>query len=458
MLFPDRRDFLILTPFPIRLRDLFGAKLAALGLFLLAIVVAANAFPVILLPIFSAYIKQAHAAGVLRLMCAQVVGTGAAAAFAFFAVAAFQGLLINLATPRFFRRLAPWIQMLGMSLMVLSLLLFPIYAASLRFLVETHPGWLRLFPPYWFAGVYELMLPRADPFFASLGVFGWKALGCAIAVFCITWAVGFRRHYRRTLESEDSPGGRRLDSVLSPFTGSPEETAVFRFTGQILARSTKHRLFLATYWSVGVSLGLLVLGVVRDGRLGVSPEGLRSFPLLVTFFVISGFRAAFQFPAELPANWLFRMAEAGWGAASRRAARKRVIASGLAPALLLFLPVEVVAWGWKTGLFHSVFQLGAGALLTEALFWNFDKVPFTCSYFPGATNLAVLAGLYLYGFTNYSFMAADLEASLERNPAQAVLCLAAATAALMAIWRWHRPAAPIRFEAGEPEIQTLELS
>jgi hypothetical protein len=33
MLFPGRRDFLILAPFPIRLRDLFGAKLAALSLF-----------------------------------------------------------------------------------------------------------------------------------------------------------------------------------------------------------------------------------------------------------------------------------------------------------------------------------------------------------------------------------------------------------------------------------------
>jgi hypothetical protein len=305
------------------------------------------------------------------------------------------------------------------------------------------------------------MLPRPDPLFASLGVFGWKALGVAVAMFCVTWAVGFGRHYRRTLESEDIPrygGRRRIGSVLPWLSGSPEEAAVFHFTGQTLARSAKHRLFLATYWSVGVSIGLLVLIAVQDGKLAVSPGGLRSFPLLVTFFVISGFRAAFQFPAELPANWLFRMAEAGWGAASGRAARKRVLISGLAPALMLFLPMEAASWGWKTGLFHSAFQFAAGALLTEALFRNFDKVPFTCSYFPGATNLAVLAGLYLYGFTNYSFTAADLEASLERNPGRAVLWLMAAGAALAIARRRSGPSVPVRFEAAEPEIQTLDLN
>jgi hypothetical protein len=102
MLFPDRRDFLVLAPFPIRLRELFGAKLAALGLFLLAATGAVNALPIILLPVFSTYVKQARAAGILRLMFAQFASTGAAALFGFFLVAAFQGLLINIATPRFF--------------------------------------------------------------------------------------------------------------------------------------------------------------------------------------------------------------------------------------------------------------------------------------------------------------------------------------------------------------------
>src|SRR5215472_4153775 len=52
-------------------------------------------------------------------------------AFAFFFVAALQGLLINLTSPRTFARISPWIQLLGMSLMNLALLLFPLYTGLL---------------------------------------------------------------------------------------------------------------------------------------------------------------------------------------------------------------------------------------------------------------------------------------------------------------------------------------
>src|SRR4030095_1207364 len=49
-LFPDRRDYLILTPLPISLREFFAAKALALGGFLLLFVVAINLFSCILIP------------------------------------------------------------------------------------------------------------------------------------------------------------------------------------------------------------------------------------------------------------------------------------------------------------------------------------------------------------------------------------------------------------------------
>jgi hypothetical protein len=115
--------------------------------------------------------------------------------------------------------------------------------------------------------------------------------------------------------------------------------------------------------------------------------------------VISGFRAVFQFPAELPANWLFRITESRWAEISRGVTRKRVLVSGLVPLLLLLLPLEIAFWGgWRVAL-YTLFQFAAGALLIELMFWTFDKVPFTCSYFPGRTNLSILFLLYFYGYT-----------------------------------------------------------
>ena len=167
--------------------------------------------------------------------------------------------------------------------------------------------------------------------------------------------------------------------------------------------------------------------------------------------MISGFRAVFQFPAELAANWIVRITESRWAEIARSATRKRVLISGLAPVLLLLAPAS------RSPL-RIVFQFAAGALLIELMFWTFDKVPFTCSYFPGRTNLSILFVLYLYGFTTYSFNMADLEQMIEHHPTYAILFLTAAAVVLTLSWRHHREPTSTQFDAHEPTIQTLDLS
>src|SRR6478609_275059 len=49
-LFPDRRDYLILTPLPISLREFFAAKVISLFGFLLLFVVAINVFSCAIVP------------------------------------------------------------------------------------------------------------------------------------------------------------------------------------------------------------------------------------------------------------------------------------------------------------------------------------------------------------------------------------------------------------------------
>src|SRR6185437_15189144 len=121
-LFPDHRDFLLLAPFPIRLRDLFGSKLASLGWLLLALTIAVNGFQMVCIPLFSFVIPEVSAAGFLRVMFAQVAASACASAFGFVGVLAFQGILINVVSVRIFHRISPWIQMAGMSLMVILLI------------------------------------------------------------------------------------------------------------------------------------------------------------------------------------------------------------------------------------------------------------------------------------------------------------------------------------------------
>ena len=457
MLFPDRRDFLILAPFPIRLREIVGAKFTALMAFLLTVAVALNLAPD----------GAVAAMGGGRLGAAQLAATVGASIFAFLAVMAGQGILISVTSPRIFRRISPWIQMLGMSAMVMTVLGFPVYSAMFPRALAQKQIWLYLFPPAWFSGLYELVLGGQNRFLASLGMLAIKMTAFAILAILVTWGLGFRRHYRRTLEAEDAgrlgKTGPRAWRVPNWLVRSEEERALFGFAGKTLARSQKHQFFLATYLSVGAAVALFFGVAVRDGKAALSPGGERSVAFVLGFFVVSGFRAAFQFPSELASNWIFRRTEARWTEVSRRATRKLVLAISLVPLLILSLPLEIVAfemggWNWPIVLEHCAVQLLGAAILVEVLFWNFDKVPFTCSYFPGTTSLAMLIVLYVYGITGYSFHMADVESAMERHWAGAVLFFAGAISALIWSWRRHPVADGVRFDGSEPVIRTLELN
>ena len=265
MLFPNRRDFLILASFPITLRDVFAAQLTALAKFLGMLIFAVNIFPTLFIVLMS--LSARFRGNGLRLVLAEIAATVGVSAFAFFGVAALQGVLINLTSPNTFRRISPYVQMCGMSLMILSLLTYPIYMQLLRPAAESHQLWLWLFPPVWFTGLYDLFFPNAHGLFASLGVHSLRMLAAAVALFALTWTAGFRRHYRRTLESEDTHPRVRSSKLWSRLAGSPEERAIFQFSGKTLARSRKHQLFLVTYLSVGISLAINFAIAVRAGKL-----------------------------------------------------------------------------------------------------------------------------------------------------------------------------------------------
>jgi len=452
-LFPDRRDFLILAPFPIPLRQLVAAKFTALLAFVALLAGAVNVTPdsIVLLSLFGR-------GDSLRLAAAQIAATFGASAFGFLAVAAGQGILISLTSASVFRRISPCIQMFGMSAMVVSILGFPFFAGLLRPAVEQKQFWLYLFPPVWFSGLFELFLGGQNQLLASLGMLAIKMTGLALIIMLFTWGFGFRRHFRRTLESEDAAHRPRNWRVPNWLIQSPQERALFGFAAKTLARSQRHQFFIATYFSAGLAIALFFGAAIRDGRIALSSSGARSVAFVLGFFAISGFRAVFQFPAELASNWLFRMTEARWTEVSRSATRKLVLAVSLVPLLMLSLPLELAVWDWPAVVEHLAVQVVAAALLVELLFWSFDKVPFTCSYFPGTTSLAVLTVLYIYGVTGYSFHMADLESVMEGNWPIAVLFFTVTGAALIVSWRRHPRADGVRFDGSEPVIQSLELN
>ena len=228
-LFPDRRDFLILGTLPVTPWQMFTARLVAVGSLLLLLVGAFNIFPVGMMFVLSILVPSLHGLG-WKLVIAQLAATSAASVFAWLAVAAVQGVLINVFSPRVFRRLSPAIQMLGMSAMVLCALLYPLYSMLAPMRAGAHDIWPWLLPPIWFAGVYDLVVPSETVRFAAYGTHGLAMLSGAFLIATVAGYPGMHVITGARWKQRIHPRTRSCRTWPSIFSGSEEERAISIFT------------------------------------------------------------------------------------------------------------------------------------------------------------------------------------------------------------------------------------
>src|SRR5262249_21708292 len=147
------------------------------------------------------------------------------------------------------------------------------------------------------------------------------ALAWASTLCLVTYAIAYKRHAQSILEAEGSAlnshdGCRsRLSAAINRvLVKHPIERACFRFIGAILTRSSNHQMFAANYLATGFSLGLTALFRINPDAVfpfAISQEGMLALPLTLSFFVVSGFRAAFNMPYQLQANWMFQTTDSG---------------------------------------------------------------------------------------------------------------------------------------------------
>ncbi len=456
-LFPDRRDYQVLTPQPIRLSTLFLAKAAALAIFLGMFLADVNLFSVLMWP------GVDGGQDFFGILWAHVAAVLASGLFAALAAAALHGLLITLLRGSLYRRVSVALQTLLMALLVMNLFLTPMLAFRIQWVATQHPGWLYWFPGFWFAGFYEHLRPATRNLpLRELGVFATRALEIAAAVFLLTFLPGYRGHARRVLETTPpaTAGPGRLSAAFHRVLGRtllrhPVECAVFHFISRTITRSLKHRLFLATYGGFGAAWAVMTFAS--------GPGDLTILPLTLSFILVSGLRAAFNFPAELSGNWAFQLSEVTAVEPYLSATRKWILVCAILPLFLLMAPMEFASFPPAAALFHLAFGIATSVLLTEVMFLGFRKVPFTCAHLPGKVNLVFLGVMYIFGFSAYSRSLRGLEAILTLNPAAAIAFFVLAAALYAALSRSGRivlgPKAVLDYEdPAEPVVRTLGIT
>jgi len=492
-LFPDGRDYRILSPLPIQLRTLFAAKGTALVLFLVIFSVVINGFSTLLFPIVvdagkgvllnnKWFVFPQAELDVLRERISLhhitwFIGTHALSVFAgntfvFLSCISIQGLLMNAFGFRAFRVISRSIQIVLMILLLSVFFLFPEILTSFDKLRQ-NAAFTTFFPPMWFLGLYETMLGTRDAVLRSLATLAVVATLLAIVAFLLVYAVSYKRHLRRSLETEPilptALGGlsRSLLRLVDMFAvRNPVEQASFAFVSKTILRSNKHRLYWGAYISVG--LALVLVGLVTPSSsedyaaLELPNSGVLSVPLVLSFFILAGMRVIFAIPSELRSNWIFKLTE-GDRMQYFSATHKVMFAFGVFPLLLLLLPFYLLLWGWPTTLIHLSYAMTLSLILIEVLLLKFQKIPFTCSYLPGKANIKLLWSVYLFSFTTYAYTMTKLEEWLMVNPVRFAYFYAAVLPLLIG-WITYRNRSFDRTlsltfeEEPTPAVQTLDLS
>ena len=221
-----------------------------------------------------------------------------------------------------------------------------------------------------------------------------------LAVAAVITAAAYAMCYVHTLrklveEPGIVPGARRFH--LSPQFGTAVRTAIVLFSIRALTRSRHHRVILAFYVGIGFALTILLSGWRPAGGHSHAPPTPANFlpiisDIMILLFWVVGTRVLFTLPLDLRANWVFRITPVRGGTASVSAARFSLY-------LLAWLPVWTGSaawflsnWPWRMAVAHLVAFGLMGALLVELCLYKFQKIPFTCSWLPGKSNILFAFG------------------------------------------------------------------
>ncbi|HMF79202.1 MAG TPA: hypothetical protein VK604_26315 [Bryobacteraceae bacterium] len=375
-LFPDRRDFWNLAALPIPIYQVFLANFAALfGLaFLFAVVI--NAVSAVLFPTFVT-MSDGSVAAFLRVGWGHWAAVVSASLFSFFAVFALVGTLMLVLPSRLFRLVSVAVRML----LVVALLTEFMSNLFLQLLSGRLPGnaaaSMRFLPSIWFLGLYEKVAHTPKPALAHFGDWALIALAASLLISIAAYSLCYRRHFLRLAESFDTLGGARHGTGprLPVWLGrvlfrTRFEQACTCFAVKVLSRSERHVMIFGGYLGVG-------LVIVAQTALDDASTALFAVPLLISFFLITGLRFAFDVPAALTANWVFQSAAAGPQPAPRAVARRFILLAALSWQPVLLLPWATQRLGWSAACQLTAMNMAFSALAVELSLWKYHQIAFT---------------------------------------------------------------------------------
>ena len=430
VIFPDSRDFSNLLSFPVKIRNLFIAKLASLCFFVFLFFLGINSLSTL---VFLLYLPQWQSSNLLfslRFALAHLTSFLAAGFFIFFVLGLLIGILTSLLGYKIFNRISVFLRSLLIIVFVSIMVFFSAGTtgipalSSFLLLKENNSLFLYLFPPMWFTGLYETLLGNNDPMFSVLSIFAVLALVVPPFAFYLTGVLGYRRYIMKMQEAKKRTAHfvRLKKFFLNPFNSvflrNHIQIAVFYFFEKTLRRSMIHKMGIASYVATSVAIILIILisGAFSIQSLSDVNKALLSIPLVLSFFLLIGIRTIVNIPAANEANWIFKLTEGP---------DKKDYFSGLKKGIFFFMLLPLFAvlflfyfflWKWPLAFYHCLFGMLLSVLLMEVLFINYRKIPFVCSYLPGKAKLHLSWIINIICFLIYAFLMSHIEYMILNSP------------------------------------------
>lgn len=410
-------------------------------------------------------------AGPIRSFFAYWITMLAAGVFMFCCVLAVQGFSAQCLPRRWFLRACAFLQLATFCSLACGYFLQRSPLTVL--LAGPRQAWpsrmLSWIPSYWFVGLYQQLSGSLHPALAPFARRAWMGLVAAVCATAIAYAVSYLRSLRKIVEEPDIAPGFRSEWL--PAFGGSFETAVVQFAIRSLLRSRQHRMIFAFYLGAGFAFAILFLNAPRElsGPNASSPWDPLSVPLLASTIVLMGFwvigaRMVFSLPLDLRANWIFRIMPSRAGPTCLRARRRALFVLSVAPSWMISAAVLFPLWPWRLAAAHLAVLALLGIIVAEFSFGGVQKIPFTCSYLPGKSNLHLTFWLWIFLLVNLITAAAENERkALASAPATAAVLAGLGLAAILCIlrnnWLVLRSLAELRFEEIPPgQLLTLDLS
>jgi hypothetical protein len=455
--FPDRRDVMVLSPLPVRPLTILLAKVSAsgaiIGLSILALNIGSGfAWPLVL----------GGVPGVLRFCPAYWVTMVAASLFLYCAVLTIQGFTALLLPRRIFLGLSAVLQLGAYGLFLGAFFLLPTFTSLAEWTDPRNHWILASSPPYWFWALFNQLNGSLPPAITWLAHRAWTGLGLAVCGAAASLILCYLRTMKKTVEEPDlmpRAGGLHW----TPRFGGPLQTAIVLFSFRSITRSRQHRVVLAFYLSIvfAIALALTRTELTTLALRPLTPEFLTP-TISMMALAVAGMRNVFPLPISLNANWMLRVTQIS-------PSHKYLAATRCCQLLFAVVPVWVVAAGlslsfkpWYQVLEHLAILALLGCFFTEVSLIGFYKVPFTCSYLPGKSNVqfAFWGSVIVLLVLALSFAPFEMQALGDPfRYACLFISLIAATFGLWALNRHRAKSAVLYFEELPDQlITTLGLS